>query len=77
VSLTGSNIVGPARRDLGRIFKESETRFGVAARKRYETIVRQAIRDLIENPDRISAERVEDRITITYVIALTGLPVTG
>jgi toxin ParE1/3/4 len=62
VSLTGAKFVGPARRDLGRIFKSSETQFGVAARKRYETLVRQAIRDLVENPDRIGAQHVEERI---------------
>jgi toxin ParE1/3/4 len=62
VRLTSFDIVGPARRDLGRIFRDSETRFGLAARKRYQALVGQAIRDLMADPTRLGTQADSGRI---------------
>lgn len=62
MSLTHFDIVGPARRDLATIFRDSETQFGFAARERYEALVAQAIRDLVENPTRPGAQLDGGRI---------------
>jgi len=62
VSLTGSRVSRAARRELFRIFADSATRFGEDASLRYEELIIQAIRDLVENPQRIGARPVGARI---------------
>jgi toxin ParE1/3/4 len=62
VSRTGSRVSRAARRELFRIFADSATRFGEDASLRYEELIIQAIRDLVENPQRIGARPVGARI---------------
>ena len=62
MSLTRFDIVGPAGRELGRIFQDSEFGFGPAARKRYEALIEQSIRDLVADPARPGVQIVGGRI---------------
>jgi toxin ParE1/3/4 len=62
VRLTSFDIVGPARRDLARIFRDSETRFGLVARNRYQALVDQAIRDLMVDSNRLGTQADSGRI---------------
>jgi len=45
-------FAGPAARQLDDILEESEENFGPAARDRYESLVLQALKDLLDNPAR-------------------------
>ena len=60
--LTDYEFAPSALRELSRIFRVSETRFGLDARKRYEALFSQAIRDLLENPTRIGTQPDDGRI---------------
>lgn len=58
-------LAAAARADIVDILEHSEREFGLAARKRYETLVATALRDIGEAPERAgSASRPElgDRI---------------
>lgn len=59
MSLSRFDIVGPARRDLAQILRDSEIHFGAAARDRYEALIEQAIHDLISNPERPGVQTVK------------------
>ncbi|MCB8880721.1 type II toxin-antitoxin system RelE/ParE family toxin [Acidisoma cellulosilytica] len=62
MTLVNYDFSPSALRQLTRIFRESEIEFGLAARRRYEVLVGQAIRDLLANPSRPGAQMVGDRI---------------
>jgi plasmid stabilization system protein ParE len=52
-------FAGPAARQLDAILKESEQTSGLAARRRYESLVLQALEDLLDNPARPGVRQVE------------------
>jgi toxin ParE1/3/4 len=62
VRLNGFQFSRSARLELTRIFTDSEKRFGSDARRRYEDLVIQAIRDLVEDPERHGTRSVGPRI---------------
>jgi hypothetical protein len=45
-------FTGPAERPLRDILGRSEAAFGALGRRRYETLVEQALMDLVEDPER-------------------------
>jgi toxin ParE1/3/4 len=55
-------FAGPAERQLNAILDESEETFGLAARERYETLVLQALEDLLDNPARPGVRHVAGRL---------------
>ena len=52
----------PAQRQLDDILEESEENFGPAARERYESLVLQALEDLLDNPTRPGVRQVAGRL---------------
>ena len=60
--LNGFQFSRSARLALTQIVTESEKRFGSDARRRYEDLVIQAIRDLVEDPERLGTRTVGPRI---------------
>ncbi len=62
MTLNGFRLSCSAERELIRIFEDSAIRFGRDAFIRYEDLVGQAIFDLVENPGRIGAQKVDARI---------------
>jgi toxin ParE1/3/4 len=48
-----------ARRDLVNIYADSLDRFGEEARARYERLIRAALRDLAENPNRAGVRELD------------------
>ena len=55
-------FAGPAERQLDDILEESEENFGPAARERYESLVLQALEDLLDNPARLGVRQVAGRL---------------
>lgn len=55
-------FAGPAERQLDDILEESEENFGPAARERYESLVIQALEDLLDNPARPGVREVAGRL---------------
>lgn len=55
-------FAGPAQRQLDEILEESEEHFGPAARERYESLVLQALGDLLDNPARPGVRQVAGRL---------------
>jgi toxin ParE1/3/4 len=55
-------FTGPAEQQLGHILEESEESFGREARKRYESLVLQALEDLLDNPARPGVRQVAGRL---------------
>ena len=51
-------IAGPAGRELVEIFAQSADRFGPAAADRYRELVKAALRDLRDDPERPGARPV-------------------
>jgi toxin ParE1/3/4 len=50
-------ILAPAaQRDIEEILAESQKHFGESARLRYEALLVQAIRDVVEDPDRAGSQ---------------------
>ena len=62
MSLRTVLIAGPAQRQLDDILEESEENFGPAARERYESLVIQALEDLLDNPARPGVQQVAGRL---------------
>jgi plasmid stabilization system protein ParE len=62
VTLNGLRLSRSAEDELLRIFEDSAIRFRRDASIRYEDLVSQAIFDLVEDPDRIGAQKVDARI---------------
>jgi toxin ParE1/3/4 len=62
VTIRRVRIARSARRELTKIFKASETRFGSNARQRYEVLVEQAIQDLLLDLGRHGARLVDGRV---------------
>lgn len=46
------HVTAPARRDIHAIIKHSVKSFGEAASLRYEELIRQALTDIRDDPDR-------------------------
>ena len=48
-------LTGPARTDIARLLDWSAEHFGVAGRRRYETLIETALRDIAADPRRIGS----------------------
>jgi len=55
-------FAGPAERQIDDILEESEENFGPPARERYESLVLQALQDLLDNPARPGVRPVAGRL---------------
>lgn len=52
MSLAGFALTAPAEQEIGHILRASAERFGEAASLRYESLIIQAILDLVADPGR-------------------------
>ena len=50
----------PAQADIAHILAESEQLFGLAARRRYDALIRTALKDIGENAERAGARHRSD-----------------
>lgn len=67
--MTNKPILSPAaRRDIRNIMEWSKDKFGVEAAARYRTLLMQALRDVVEEPERIGSKERPD-ITVPGVRA--------
>jgi len=72
-------IAGPARRDIVQILEWSSNTFGDAASRRYAALLRQAMIDIREDPERPSSRARPELYegARTYPIALSRDRVAG
>jgi toxin ParE1/3/4 len=62
VRLRGFRLSKAADRQVTQIFQDSETRFGSDARARYEALIARAIRDLVEDQERLGTKVIKGNI---------------
>ena len=53
-------VTGPARRDITKILRRSGAEFGGQARRRYRTLIQQALQDLGDDASRVGVQSVDD-----------------
>jgi len=51
-----------SERDIVQILETTSAKFGLAASRRYQSLIGQAVRDLAENPNRVGAQAEGARI---------------
>ncbi|MGI4826879.1 MAG: type II toxin-antitoxin system RelE/ParE family toxin [Janthinobacterium lividum] len=59
-------LAGPARRDIAAIDRYTLRTFGEAAADRYDILIRQALRDIQEDPDRPGARARPGALNPTF-----------
>ncbi len=67
-------FAGRAQRQLDDILEESEEIFGPAARERYQSLVLQALEDLLDNPGRRDVRQIASRLHYHLRHGLTWVP---
>ena len=53
-------LTGPARRDITKVLRRSNSEFGVQARLSYRRLIDQALKDLGAGANRIGVQSVDD-----------------
>jgi toxin ParE1/3/4 len=69
-------VTSPAGRDLAAIAEWTLENFGITAERRYFALIRQALRDIEANPERLGSKQVLEGLR-TYHIELSRARVTG
>jgi toxin ParE1/3/4 len=74
LSLRTVLFAGPAQRQLDDILADSEENFGPAARERYETLILQALQDLLDDPARPGVREIVGRTIYHLRYSRTRVP---